>query len=124
MKFPRYGKMNLRRIKEAKDVDIDIDEEGITKFYKKHWKANEKKTSRRWNGRQIKNVFQTALTLANWDFHSNKDSKLMRPSLAASHFKQVAETSNHFDDYLAEVFRKGEDRDADMYAIIAKREVL
>ncbi|CAN9337290.1 unnamed protein product [Alternaria alternata] len=130
--YPKLGKdetseiweMNLRRIKEAKDVDIEIDAAGIQKFYKKHWKANEKKTSRRWNGRQIKNAFQTALALANWDFSNNTDSSLTRPKLKASHFKQVAETSNHFDDYLAEVFREGEDQYADMFAMIAKREGL
>ncbi|KAG9188828.1 hypothetical protein G6011_07533 [Alternaria panax] len=130
--YPKLGKeetseiwdMNLRRIKEARDVEMDIDEAGIRKFYKKHWKANEKKTSRRWNGRQIKNAFQTALALANWDFQGNKDSKLTRPKLEASHFKQVAKTSNHFDDYLAEVFREGEDQYADMFAMIAKRENL
>jgi SpoVK/Ycf46/Vps4 family AAA+-type ATPase len=95
---PKIWEMNLRRIREATDVDIDIDEDGITKFYKKHWKTNETKTSRRWNGRHIRNAFQTALALANWDFHSDTNSKLTRPSLHASHFKQVAETSNHFDD--------------------------
>jgi hypothetical protein len=130
--YPKLGKeetseiweMNLRRIKEANDVDIEIDEAGIKKFYKQHWKANEKKTSRRWNGRQIKNAFQTALALANWDFHDNTNSKSTRPKLEASHFKQVAKTSNHFDDYLAEVFREGEDQYADMFAMIAKREGL
>jgi hypothetical protein len=130
--YPKLGKkettkiweMNLRRIEEAKDVDVDIDEVGIREFYKKHWNANEKKTSRRWNGRQIKNAFQTALALANWDFHENTDSNLTRPKLKASHFKQVAKTSNHFDDYLAEVFREGEDQYADMFAMVAKRERL
>ncbi|CAN9330935.1 unnamed protein product [Alternaria alternata] len=130
--YPKLGKdetfeiweMNLRRIKEAKDVDIEIDEAGIKKFYKRHWKANEKKASRRWNGRQIKNAFQTALALANWDFRNDTDSKLSRPKLEASHFKQVAKTSNHFDDYLAEIFREGEDEYADMFAKIAKRENL
>jgi hypothetical protein len=130
--YPKLGKdetseiweMNLRRIKEAKDVEVEIDAAGIQRFYKKHWKANEKKTSRRWNGRQIKNAFQTALALANCDFSNNTDSNLTRPKLKPSHFKQVAETSNHFDDYFAEVFRDGEDQYADMFAMIAKREGL
>lgn len=56
--YPKFGKdetseiweMNLRRIKEARDVEVEIDAAGIQWFYKKHWRANEKKTSRRWNG--------------------------------------------------------------------------
>jgi hypothetical protein len=130
--YPKLGKektceiwkMDLRRIKEAKDVNIDIDEEGITKFYKKHWQTNKTMISRRWNGRQIKNTFQTALALANWDFHTYTNSKLTRPSPDASHFKQVAETSNHFDDYLVGILKEGEDRDEDVYAAIARREHL
>jgi hypothetical protein len=116
--------MNLKRIKEATDVNVDIDEAAIRKFYKNHWKDNKKKKSRRWNGRQIKNAFQTALALANWDFHNDTNSKLTRPNLKARHFKQVAETCNHFDDYLADLLREGEDPDADVYAAIARRERL
>jgi hypothetical protein len=116
--------MNLTRIIDTEDVDIDIDEKDITDFYKKHWKAIEKKSSRRWNGRQIKNAFQSALALANWDFRNNSSSKSTRPSLNASHFKKVTKTSDHFDDDLADTFREGEDRHANTYAVIVKREGL
>ncbi|KAF7441907.1 SpoVK ATPase of the AAA+ class [Pyrenophora tritici-repentis] len=117
-------KMNLRRLQEAQDVDVDIDEAGIKKFYRKHWQVNEKKKSRRWNGRQIKNAFQTALALANWEFRNSKPGTMERPKLNATHFKKVAETSNHFDEYLTEVLTNGEDVDADIYALIAQREGL
>jgi hypothetical protein len=120
-------KMNLRRILQANDVDIDIDEGGIRKFYKRHWKDNKKSISRRWNGRQIKNAFQTALALANWEFHDGgQDSKrkLKRPNLEARHFDQVAETSNHFDDYLMSVHGEGLDEGDDVFGGIARREGL
>ena len=117
-------KMNLRRLQQAEDVDVDIDEAEIKRFYRKHWEANEKKKSRRWNGRQIKNAFQTALALANWEFHNSKPGTMDRPNLNARHFKKVAETSNHFDDYLAKVLKDGQDIDANIYALIAQREGL
>jgi len=117
-------KMNLRRLQQAEDVDVDIDEAEIKRFYRKHWEANKKKKSRRWNGRQIKNAFQTALALANWEFHNSKPGAMDRPNLNARHFKKVAETSNHFDDYLAKVLKDGQDIDANIYALIAQREGL
>ncbi|EFQ86289.1 hypothetical protein PTT_18550 [Pyrenophora teres f. teres 0-1] len=117
-------KMNLRRLQEAQDVDIDVDEAEIKKFYRKHWRVNEKKKSRRWNGRQIKNAFQTALALANWEFHNSKPGTMERPNLNATHFKMVAESSNHFDEYLTGVLHNGEDSDANIYALIAQRDGL
>lgn len=117
--------MNLRRIQKAIDVDIDIDEAGIRKFYEDHWKDTDKKKSRRWNGRQIKNAFQTALALANWEFHDGPSKgELMRPHLKPKHFKHVAKTSNHFDDYIMELQGEGSDRSEDVYAAVARREGL
>lgn len=117
--------MNLRRIQTTIDVDIDIDEDGIKRFYEGHWKDTDKKKTRRWNGRQIKNAFQTALALANWEFHDGPSKgKLIKPHLKAKHFRKVAETSNHFDDYIAELQKEGSDSSEDIRAAVARREGL
>lgn len=110
---------NITRIKNS-GLDIDIEEDKIRKFYERHWQENIDNPSRRWNGRQIKNAFQTALALANWDFHESQHaSELERPFLKASHFIRVAETSAHFDDYIGDIHDMQEQ---DTYSVLAARE--
>lgn len=98
--------VNLRRIRDHESLDIDVEEEAIRDFGRKHFRDNEDAPSRRWNGRQIKNAFQTAIALANWDFfdqsYRSSDPKA-KPTLAAKHFEYVALTSSDFDEYLDHV---------------------
>lgn len=88
--------VNLRRIKENESLDVDVEEEAIREFGKQHFQSNEESPSRRWTGRQIKNAFQTAIALANWDFydqgHGSSGLKA-RPTLQAKHFDYIAKTS-------------------------------
>ncbi|EPE26297.1 P-loop containing nucleoside triphosphate hydrolase [Glarea lozoyensis ATCC 20868] len=110
---------NISRLRQS-GLDIDIEEDRIRKFYERHWAENIEHPSRRWNGRQIKNAFQTALALANWDFHDAQESlRLERPLLKAAHFDRVAETSAHFDDYISDIHGLKEE---DTYGILAERE--
>jgi hypothetical protein len=54
----------------------------------------------RWNGRQIRNAFQTVLALA--DFHYKKGgTELTKPVVLKKHFEIVANASIQFDKYLA-----------------------
>ncbi|KAF2705209.1 P-loop containing nucleoside triphosphate hydrolase protein [Pleomassaria siparia CBS 279.74] len=117
--------MNVRRLQNAKDVDLEIDEEGIRSFYRQHWDDTTNHKGRRWNRRQIKNAFQTALALANWEFHDGpSNTGLTKPHLKKEHFKTVAKTSNHFDDYIADLLREGGDPHEDVRSLRAKREGL
>lgn len=113
--------MNLKRIQRS-GVDMDVDEDRILKFAQTHWSASKKKLTRRWNGRQIKNAFQTAIALATWDFNDEQEGMdLQRPMLSDKHFQIVSQTSAHFDDYLSNVHGIDED---DAFAVIAERETL
>ncbi|OAX82258.1 hypothetical protein ACJ72_03395 [Emergomyces africanus] len=110
---------NLQHIKKN-GPDLDIEEDKIRRFAHKHWQENKYKPSRRWNGRQIKNAFQTALALANWDFREGKHgAKLDRPLVKAAHFIRIAQTSAHFDDYISNIHGIDED---DTYGVLAERE--
>ncbi|EEH47986.1 uncharacterized protein PADG_04070 [Paracoccidioides brasiliensis Pb18] len=110
---------NIQHIKKS-GGDIDIEEDKLRRFANKHWQDNKYKPSRRWNGRQIKNAFQTALALANWDFREGKDSaKLQRPQVKVAHFNRIAQTSAHFDDYISDIHGIQEE---DTYGILAERE--
>ncbi|MCJ1385115.1 hypothetical protein MMC17_008234 [Xylographa soralifera] len=80
---------------------INFDRKEIMRFAKKHWKA-----AHPWNGRQIKNAFQTAIALAEWDnleVNRGSQDELTGPILKKRHFKIVAAASAHFDIYLQHV---------------------
>ncbi|KAK6340044.1 hypothetical protein TWF730_001819 [Orbilia blumenaviensis] len=98
--YPKLGQASTKEIWEknisrlkASGMDIDIEEDKIRSFVDKHWESNKHNPSRQWNGRQIKNAFQTAIALANWDFYNGQRSAgLKRPLIKAAHFKRVART--------------------------------
>lgn len=79
---------------------IQFDRGEIEEFARRHWKKG--KRSNRWNGRQIKNAFQTAVALADWDNHvytqgmASPNGTVLKPG----HFEKVAVASEHFDMYL------------------------
>ena len=117
----KIWEMNLARI-ERSTLDIDVEEEGIKQFAIDHWVANKQKPSRRWNGRQIKNAFQTAIALATWDYNDEVDGRhLQRPRLTEKHFDIVSQTSAHFDDYLSKTHQIDED---ETFGVLAQREGL
>ena len=110
---------NLNRVKTS-DMNFDVEEDEIRHFYELLWLENEKNPSRHWNGRQIKNAFQTAIALAHWDFYDlPADSRPERPVLRAKHFQRVGRTSAHFDDYIGSVYGIEEQ---DAYSVLAARE--
>ncbi|KAK0672652.1 putative ATPase [Cercophora samala] len=113
---------NMTRLKGS-GIDMDVEEEKIERFIDQHWERNKNKPSRRWNGRQMKNAFQTAIALANWDFYEGGDNAtLTRPLLQVGHFIRVAQTSAHFDDYIRDIH--GFPEEEDPYSIIAGRDEL
>ena len=97
--------MNLSRIKRS-GRSIYVDEEQIGAFAREHWRQGH-----RWNGRQIRNAFSTALALAEYDFYEKcrrteetGEKPPLKPALLAKHFKAVAQTSADFDNYLSNVY--------------------
>jgi len=81
---------------EANKRDILIEEKQILNFAKTHWRRMTESKMGSWNGRQIRNAFQTAVALA--EFNSNKVGG--KPHLTGDQFRTVARTSEAFDDYL------------------------
>ena len=111
---------SLLRLRKS-GLQLDFSEDEIRDFAEQHWHDNVDKPSRRWNGRQIRNAFQTALALANWDFYENKQGRnLAKPMLKAYHFKVVAKTSAHFDDYLSNIHNIPEDT----FSVLAARDAI
>lgn len=116
--YPRLDKdstikiweMNLARAQETWGDKLSIDEKDqkeILDFASKHFLDLEKsKKTIVWNGRQIRNAFQTAIALAEWEAHQfgvkHKVREPIKPTLEKKHFVSVAKASKHFDDYLKE----------------------
>ncbi|KAM0805097.1 hypothetical protein BDR22DRAFT_885171 [Usnea florida] len=57
----------------------------------------DKENTGRWNGRQIRNAFQTAIALAEWDL---KTEKTKTAKLTRACFEKVDKASREFDKYL------------------------
>ena len=72
----------------------------------------------RWNGRQIRNAFQTVLALAEFDAKRKESGASDRkgPVVTKDHFKIVANASVQFNEYLKETRGFDEDR-------VAKRDL-
>ncbi|MCJ1398890.1 hypothetical protein MMC11_002091 [Xylographa trunciseda] len=90
-------------VKNKKDMVVDKKE--IFKFALSHFaELDEEKVV--WNGRQIRNAFQTAVALAEYDAFKVKEKyKVEEPAhLTAAHFEQVAKASKDFDKYLQAVW--------------------
>ena len=87
------------RIRAQNRSNLLIKEEEIMQFAEKLYEDQDI----RWNGRQIRNSFRTALAMAE---HDVRDEKALRGTddvqvvLGAIHFRRVAETSAKFDKFL------------------------
>ena len=100
--------MNLKRTLDRKSL-MSADEEQIMSYAKYHFQFG-KKSDAAWNGRQIRNAFQTATALAEADARErhSKEVKKGRKDKSApvhsvllpKHFEIVAQASFDFDKYL------------------------
>ena len=105
-------RMNMDRTVGRKKGKMTVDEEEIMAFALSHYKSNFAKKAN-WNGRQIRNAFQTATALAEYDTHEENakrkkdatnadDVVLGLPRLQKQHFEIVAKASLQFDLYIKE----------------------
>ncbi|KAL9005183.1 MAG: hypothetical protein Q9188_002019 [Gyalolechia gomerana] len=95
----KIWKMNLDRLAKSKKP-LEVETEEIYEYARKHYRSLHKQGKTTWNGRQIKNAFQTAIALADFDANKNQG----KPVLSLEHFKIVAQVSKDFDDYLFQVY--------------------
>ncbi|KAI0402854.1 hypothetical protein F4802DRAFT_617286 [Xylaria palmicola] len=115
--------INLRKLREIeadktkelryttiKEAELIIEDSKIIKFAKDHWKITPRHG--RWNGRQIRNAFQIAASMARYDTglelveaekkveKKEEDGELESLVLDNTHFELVAEIMRRFDTYL------------------------
>ena len=85
-------KMNFERTVERKK-NLIADEKEIMDYALNHFRSTSPQKAN-WNGRQIRNAFQTATALAEYDSSANQ------PKLDAKYFDIVATASLEFDLYM------------------------
>jgi hypothetical protein len=82
-------------------VHINADE--IKSFARKHWDEN---PNARWNGRQIRNAFHTAVAMAEFDARKRGDVYDQRRDveikIGKEQFEKIAKTASEFDSYMEE----------------------
>ncbi|XXH04125.1 hypothetical protein Hte_010537 [Hypoxylon texense] len=117
----------LERDNEHREVQIKFNREKLLKYAKTQFEKLRESEST-WNGRQIRNAFQTAIALAEYD-RSNKlqdegltpeealrtgERTWRRLDLKVEYFDIVANTAQEFEDYLDSIFgQKGMERTFD-----------
>jgi hypothetical protein len=80
---------NMERLRP----DIQLNEAAQTYVLENREVQNTK-----WNGRQIRNAFQTAVALA--EYEQNPDGKKGSFTVSLKHFKKVVELSRKFEEYI------------------------
>ena len=101
----------MRRLKAERKSRLEVDGDRIIDFANELFLRQQQPTSNglRWNGRQIRNAFQSALAIAEFAVKDDTPAKL-----EISHFEKVAKASDEFEDYLWRV--KNGRSDADIAA--------
>lgn len=115
-----WSKM-LQRIKrdnEKAEMKILFNEKTLMKFAKNHYRSHQRNGTT-WNGRQIRNAFQTAIGIGQFErlkkideaeaqgVPPDKSSRYIRLTLAS--FETVAETTSDFEKYITRT--RGDDRE-------------
>lgn len=103
--------------------EIIFDASSIEDFAKQHFKQHKYS---RWNGRQIRNLCQTALALAEFDAQGGElDAEIDRSipvSLQLKHFKTVQAAYLSFGEYLGDIRGTKGDRRAIDYGLRARQD--
>ena len=81
---------------------VNADEDDIIAFAENHFDEGHKKDLN-WNGRQIRNAFQTAAALAESEAHKDHHEGVIHSRLRTRHFKLVAKAAEHFDRYIQSI---------------------
>jgi len=107
----KIWRSQLRRIKEGAEKHIEFDEIALLDYAKRLFETQANSTGSpgegpRWNGRQIRNAFQSAIAIA---VYRTEDSEVAK--LNVEHFWKVAKASNDFNDYLRKTKRGLSDGD-------------
>ncbi|KAF5502464.1 hypothetical protein CGCA056_v014281 [Colletotrichum aenigma] len=109
VQLERTEKLSVEAAPDDVDQHVQFDRVEIMTFANKLWMLQDLKPEFKpvWNGRQIRNAFQTAVALAEWHQKENNIKGLIK--VKGEHFAKVAQVSNDFNKYLWEVKKQRTD---------------
>jgi len=105
MNIDRLEKIEAERVKRSRaDLPLRIAREDILNFAEDMFEDQVRKDSRgtRWNGRQIRNAFQVASSLAHYEARQGGKP----PKLTKKHFKTIHHVTEDFDQFMIETIGK------------------
>ncbi|CVL03548.1 uncharacterized protein FMAN_15136 [Fusarium mangiferae] len=100
----RLHGINKKRQSEQAPI-IEFDSRKMLKWVDLNWEILQ------WNGRQIRNAFQTALALAEFEAKHSRDPDAER-TLETKHFCMIADATTQFNEYLLATHGFDEDETA------------
>ncbi|KAF4309389.1 hypothetical protein GTA08_BOTSDO03283 [Botryosphaeria dothidea] len=121
----------IQRSNEHAEIKIGFNRKKLLEYSERHFEENLNIEPRKgpsatsWNGRQIRNAFQTAIAIAQYDRLQNiknaitdehlseaeAKAKYNKIMLTKAHFKQVADINRDYYDYVKKIYRGKDDDD-------------
>ncbi|CAG9977275.1 unnamed protein product [Clonostachys byssicola] len=110
-----WGKLLDRIARENKEnkIRIEFDRSALLKYASEHFESHKEKRTT-WNARQIRNAFQTAIALSQYDrvrmLEDNglteeeaeeRGGRFMRVELKSEYFEKIAESARDFYSFMA-----------------------
>ncbi|ROW10565.1 hypothetical protein VMCG_01917 [Cytospora schulzeri] len=108
MNIGRLKNIEAERAKITGSPPMAIEEKRILKFAEEHYMRFEKEYDKRWNGRQIRNAFQIATSLARHQYHRHclEGNSHRGLYMTSDHFQAVEDATNKYDEYRQKLFNK------------------
>jgi len=78
--------------------DLVVDEQDLLQYAEELYSRQQKRDGAAWNGREIRNAFQSAVALAQFRLGAGSEARLNR-----DHFESVCESHNGFDKVMRDV---------------------
>jgi hypothetical protein len=105
---------HLHRLIKEKRVETNVDD--ILRYAQALFNEQKREHDIAWNGRQIRNAFQTAVALAEYDHLARfpDGTSVVKASLTEAQFRIVADASVQFDDYMKKTL---DNKTAPQYAL-------
>lgn len=89
-----------KRAAARKEREMEIFDTEILDFAKDHWHRHTAEIDRRWNGRQIRNAFSTAASLAHFEAQGKPGKRVQ---LRAENFRKVQAAMLEYQKYRASI---------------------
>lgn len=96
MNIDRLAQIEKETAKITGQPELTIEENGIMEFAQQHFEKFEEMEDSRWNGRQIRNAFQIAASLARYQNHRHPQRGLY---IGAEHFQMVEDATFEYDQF-------------------------